>query len=75
MGRFGASVMDVAYDKLLDRWLWLQPYGVTEHIAEPPQIFVDELWARQHTLETPRAKPEKPTRIRRGKAAQLVLEL
>jgi len=75
-GRFGASVMFVAFDRLLRRWVWVQPGGVEERIAEPSHIFVDEQWACEHLLETPRAKLDKPSKIRRKKAAQqLAFEL
>lgn len=74
-GRFGASVMFVGYERWAKQWLWLQPGGVVERIAEPTHIFVDEEWAREHTLKQPRAKIES-VKIRRGKkAAQLVLDL
>jgi hypothetical protein len=75
-GRFGSSVMFVAYDRLLRRWYWLQPKGVSEKIPEPQQIFVEKKWARAHKLKTPRAKFDKPTRIRRPKGVQqLTFEL
>lgn len=74
-GRFGASVMFVAYSRALARWFWVYPGG-EERIAEPHQIYVDEQWAREHTLKTPRAKLTKPVNIRRGKRiAQMELEL
>jgi hypothetical protein len=75
-GRFGASVMFVAFDRLLKQWVWVQPGGVEEKIAEPTHIFVDEQWAREHLLETPRPKLHTSTRIHRGKSdQQLALEL
>lgn len=67
MGRFGCSVMQVAYLRMIDQWVWLQPYGVEEKIPEPEKIFVGEDYIREHTLATPRGRREKPTRIRRGK--------
>lgn len=74
-GRFGASVMFVAYDRLRSQWFWLYPGG-TERIAEPPRIFVDDKWAKKHTLKTARPQLEKSVNIRRRKGAtQLVLEL
>ena len=76
-GRFGGSVMFVAYDRLLQRWFWVQPKGINERISEPSHIFVDEKWARKHKLKKPRPSSEKPAvNIRRKKCeAQLVLEL
>jgi hypothetical protein len=56
-GRFGCSVMFVAYDKLLKRWLWLQPNGIVERIEEPPEIYIDESWIADHRLINPRPKP------------------
>jgi hypothetical protein len=74
-GRFGGSVMFVAYSRALAQWFWVYPGG-EERIAEPPHIFVDEEWAREHTLKTPRAKLSKAVNIRRKKgAAQMELEL
>lgn len=67
--------MFVAYDRWLQQWFWMQPRGIAERIAEPTHIFVDDDWAREHTLKQPRAKTES-VKIRRGKkAAQLVLDL
>lgn len=74
-GRFGASVMFVAYSKWQRQWLWVYPGG-EERIAEPPQIYVDSEWARAHTLPAPRAGLERAVKIRRGRApAQMVLGL
>jgi hypothetical protein len=75
-GRFGASVMFVAYDRWRRQWFWLQPRGIEERIAEPTHIFVDEEWAREHLLKTPRVKLDKATKLRRKKGAQqLALDL
>ena len=66
--------MFVAYERLLRQWVWVYPGG-SEKIAEPPHIFVDEEWAKAHTLPTPRPKSEH-VKIRRGKRpAQMQLEL
>jgi hypothetical protein len=74
-GRFGGSVMFVAYSRALAQWFWVYGGG-EERIAEPPLIFVDDQWAREHTLPAPRGGLEKATCIRRGKAVQqLVLGL
>jgi len=74
-GRFGASVMFVAYSRWQRQWFWVYPGG-EERIAEPPHIFVDEEWAREHTLPAPRATLEKAVNIRRKKgAAQMLLGL
>lgn len=77
MARFGASIMDVGYERLLDQWLWLQPKGVREKIAEPPEIFVEEQWALAHKLAKPRGRrEEKATRVRRRKGdSQLMFDL
>lgn len=75
-GRFGASVMFVAFDRWRKQWLWIQPGGIEERIAEPTHIFVDEQWACEHLLKTPRAKLDKSGNIRRKKHdQQLALEL
>jgi hypothetical protein len=68
--------MFVAYERWAAQWFWVYPGGA-ERIAEPEHIFVDDEWARAHTLEKPRTQIEKKAvNIRRGKrAAQLVLEL
>lgn len=59
--------MFVGYHRLLRQWYWLQPNGVVEKIPEPEAIFVDDDYVKQHTLKTPRGKPEHATLIRRGK--------
>lgn len=69
-GRFGSSVMFVAYDRLLRHWYWVQGGGGEEKIPEPQMIFVEKKWARKHKLKTPRPRFEKPARIRRSKSAQ-----
>jgi hypothetical protein len=75
-GRFGSSVMFVAYWRVLDQWVWLQPGGIEEKIAEPQMIFVEQDYANKHALKTPRGRREKPTHIRRGKCnEQLSLDL
>jgi len=66
--------MFVGYSKILDRWVWLQPGGIEEKIAEPEKIFLDEEYIRAH----PRiggAPRENKTRIHRRKADQLRLDL
>jgi hypothetical protein len=74
-GRFGASIMFVAYDRWRQQWFWVYPGG-EERIAEPTHIFVDEEWAREHLLKTPRAKLDKAVKLRRKKGEQqLALDL
>jgi hypothetical protein len=72
-GRFGSSVMFVAYQRLLDQWYWIQPNGIEERIAEPEMLFLDSDWARDHPRKTPVSRRENPQRIRKGKAEQLRL--
>jgi hypothetical protein len=75
-GRFGASVMFVAYSRWQRQWFWVQGGGSEERIAEPTHIFVDEEWAREHLLATPRPKLHKAVKLRRKKGdQQLALEL
>lgn len=74
-GRFGNSIMFVAYSKLLRQWYWLQPGGIEEKIAEPQEIFLDEDYVNKHTLATPRGKRERPTLIRRKRSDQLSFDL
>jgi hypothetical protein len=74
-GRFGGSIMFVAYSRVLDRWLWIQPGGVEEKIAEPEMIFVDEDYIKKHTLAKPRSRTEKPSHIHRKRSSQLQLDL
>jgi hypothetical protein len=75
-GRFGASIMFVAYFKWLNEWRWLQPNNIEERIAEPEKHFLDEEYVRSHTLKTPRGAREKPTHIhRRKRGEQLTLQL
>jgi len=75
-GRFGASLLFVGYEPLLKQWLWLQPKGVVERIAEPPQIFMEEEWVRQHTLPVPRPKLDVDPKLRgKNKHEQFALEL
>ena len=73
LGRFGSSVMDVAYSKLLDQWYWVYPTG-EERIAEPQMLYLDEEWARANrSLEKTPLKRENPIDIRRKKVEQLLL--
>jgi hypothetical protein len=73
--RFGASVMFVAYERWARQWVWVYPGGA-EKIAEPTHLYVDEKWAREHLLETPRVKLHKAAKLRRKKGAQqLALDL
>ena len=73
LGRFGSSVMDVAYSNLLDQWYWVYPTGEAR-IAEPQMIFVEEEWARENlSLEKTPLKRENPLAIRRNKCEQLLL--
>lgn len=76
-GRFGGSVMFVAFDKWRKQWMWVQPGGVEERIAEPTHLLVDEAWAAAHKLAAPRARVEnKRGHIRRKKQpTQMVLGL
>ena len=75
-GRFGAAVMFVGYQRILDQWYWLQPDGIAEKIAEPPELFLDDDYIAHNMLAIPRARPETRVRIHRGKGAQqLTLEL
>lgn len=67
MGRFGASIMDVAYDRWLDRWVWVQPHGIEEKIAEPEFLFLEQDYIANNMLRTPRGRREQPSRIRGGK--------
>ena len=72
-GRFGSSVMDVAYSPWGRQWYWVYPKG-QERIAEPEMIYVDEEWARANrNLEKMPFKRENPLDIRRRKAEQLML--
>ena len=70
-GRFGASVMFVAYERLIKQWVWLQPGGIAEKINEPTQIFVDDSWITAHLLPNPRPKPSG--KIHRQREEQLFL--
>jgi hypothetical protein len=75
-GRFGQSIMFVGYDKLLKQWLWLQPNGVVERIAEPTHVWLDEEFVAAHTLPVPRPKLFAAPKLRRKNThAQLALEL
>lgn len=70
-GKFGASVMDVAYSRLLKRWIWVYPGG-EEQIAEPTMLLVEQEWAAKNRCLNP-IKIEKSLDIRRKKAQQLLL--
>lgn len=75
-GRFGASVMFVGYERWLDQWVWLQPNGIVEKIAEPEMLFLEEDYIANNLLATPRGRRERPARIHRGKRAdQLQMDL
>jgi hypothetical protein len=71
-GRFGGSVMFVAYSKPLHQWYWIYPGG-EEKIAQPQMLFLDEEWARAHPAKNFSPKVEKPLAIRQRKAEQLLL--
>ena len=71
MGRFGSSVMDVAYSRALAQWFWIQPNSIEEKIAEPHEIFVEK--ASVVMLKTPRGRRAKPARIHRGKRGEQLL--
>lgn len=74
-GRFGASIMTVAYSRLLRQWYWVFGGGGEQEIGEPPMIFVEEDWARENrTLGLcPKAiKTESSHRIRKKREEQLV---
>src|SRR5215475_9685086 len=73
-GRFGASAMFVAYDRLRAQWMWIYPGG-EEKIAEPQMLFLDENWAREHPGKKSRGRRENPLAIRRQKSEQLVFDL
>jgi hypothetical protein len=72
-GRFGSCVMFVAYSRLTDQWLWLQPGGIVEKIAEPQALFLDDDYIVNNLLKTPRARREKATRIHRQKRGEQLL--
>jgi hypothetical protein len=36
MGKYGASVIDVGYCRVLNRWYWVIPGGHEQRIEEPP---------------------------------------
>jgi hypothetical protein len=74
-GRFGASVMFVAYSRLLRQWYWLQPNGIEEKIAEPPLVYIDADYVAKHTLAKPRARRDTPQHIHRKRSAQLLFDL
>jgi len=71
-GRFGASIMFVAYSKSLSRWYWIYPGG-NEQIAEPQMLFLDPDWAREHPAKKTSVRRENPLAIRRRKSEQLML--
>lgn len=71
-GRFGASVMFVAYSKLLRQWYWIYPGG-EEKIPEPQMLFLDEKWAREHPSKNFSPKLEKASCIRRKKGGEQML--
>jgi hypothetical protein len=70
MVRFGSSVTDAAYSRLLGHWYMVNP---VERIADPPLIWMDPEFARAHPSKNFSPKVEKPACIRRRKAEQLVL--
>lgn len=72
-GRFGASVMSVAYSRLLRQWYWIYPGGGEEKIAQPQMLFLDEEWARANPAKNFSPKVENPLAIRRPRAEQLLL--
>lgn len=72
-GRFGASVMFVAYEKYFRRWVWVYPGGA-ERINEPEMILVDENWARENrTLAQDHKAPPQRRGIRKKRVQQLEL--
>jgi hypothetical protein len=74
MGRWGATVMDVFYSKILNQWYAVLPGGTLEKVTEPQMIFVSDAWARDHQRDlTKHPRRENPLRIRAAKAEQLTL--
>jgi hypothetical protein len=72
-GRYGGSVLFVAYRPLLGHWLWIFKGGESR-VGEPPMIFVDEEWARANrNLSRPGVAPKKSLAIRRKRNEQLLL--
>jgi hypothetical protein len=71
-GRFGNSVMFVAYQRLTDQWHWIYPGGA-EKIEEPQMLFLDETWVREHPSKKNRGRRENPLAIHKSKAEQLQL--
>ena len=72
MGRYGASMMDVAYSHLTNKWYHVWG-GHEEEIAEPQMLFLDADYARQHPRKTPAPRAEKSVRIRKKREEQLIL--
>jgi hypothetical protein len=69
--RFGNNYIFAAYSPVIDRWIWVQPGGVEERIAEPEAIFVGERWAREHPAQ--RTRRENAKYIHRRREEQLLL--
>lgn len=71
-GRFGGSVMFVAYSRI-SGWHWVCPQSM-EAIAEPPELLLEPDWAKAHPRKSPLVERGKP-RIRKRKSEQLTLGL
>jgi hypothetical protein len=69
--RFGNSVCFAAYSKLLDQW-HLIANGTEAEIAEPPMIFLEESYVREHQRKDFVAQTEVRS-CRTKKDAQLLL--
>jgi len=71
------SVLFVYYSRALRRWEWVIGGGRSEVIDEPQMLFLDEDWVRKNRNLSTSDKPiklEKPTRIRRKKSSQMLLD-
>ena len=71
-GRFGSSVMFVAYSRLLRQWYWIYGGG-EEKISEPTMLFLDDKWCAAHPAKIFLPRSEKSVAIRRKRSEQLML--
>jgi hypothetical protein len=72
-GRFGASVLFCSYSPLTG-WHWIYPGG-SEKIQEPQALLCDPEWAEKHPRHSPVLRSETPTKIKRSKVEQMLLNL
>lgn len=73
-GRFGQSIMFVAYSRLLRQWYWIVPGG-EEKIAEPEMLYVEQgVSSKLNHSNSSSYLMKSSKHIRQRKSEQLALD-